>query len=51
MTYLRSFGYFLARGLVLLHGCTSEKLMLMGDRECAGCLASLTLPAEYWGPG
>jgi hypothetical protein len=51
VTYLRSFGYFLARGLVLLHGCTSEKLMLMGDPECAGYLASLTLPAEYWGPG
>jgi hypothetical protein len=29
-TYLGSFGYFLARGPVLLNGCSSEKLMLMG---------------------
>jgi hypothetical protein len=30
MTYLGSFGYFLARGPVLLNGCSSEKQMLTG---------------------
>jgi hypothetical protein len=30
VTYLGSFGYFLARGPVLLNGCSSEKLMLTG---------------------
>jgi hypothetical protein len=31
MTYLESFGYFLARGPMLPNDCSSEKLMLMGD--------------------
>jgi hypothetical protein len=30
VTYLGSLGYFLARGPVLLNGCSSEKLMLNG---------------------
>jgi hypothetical protein len=29
-TYLGSIGYFLAQGPVLLNGCSSKKLMLMG---------------------
>jgi hypothetical protein len=39
VTYLGSFGYYLARGLVLLNGCSSEKLMLTGGPECTTCLA------------
>jgi hypothetical protein len=39
MTYLGSSGYFLARGPVLLSGCSSEKLMLTGSLECTACLA------------
>jgi hypothetical protein len=39
-TYLGSLGYFLARGPVLLNGCSSEKLMLDGGGlEFAVCLA------------
>jgi hypothetical protein len=38
-TYLESLDYFLARGLVLLNGCSLEKLMLYGGPECAVCLA------------
>jgi hypothetical protein len=30
VTYLGSFGYFLARGPVLLNDCSSEKLILTG---------------------
>jgi hypothetical protein len=35
--YLGSLGYFLARGPVLLNGCSSEKPMLMGVQsvQCA----------------
>jgi hypothetical protein len=32
MTYLGPFGYFLARGPVLLNGCSSKELMLTGSR-------------------
>jgi hypothetical protein len=38
-TYLGSFGYFLARGPVLLNGCSSEKLMLTGGSEFTAYLA------------
>jgi hypothetical protein len=38
-TYIGFYGYFLARGSVLLNGCPSEKLVLMGSPECATCLA------------
>jgi hypothetical protein len=38
-TYLGSIGYFLARGLVLLNGCSLEKLMLTGGLECTTYLA------------
>jgi hypothetical protein len=40
--YLGSYGYFLARGLLLLNGGSLERLMLMrggGCLECATCLA------------
>jgi hypothetical protein len=33
-TYLGSFGYFLARGPVLLNGFSSEKLILIGGPKC-----------------
>jgi hypothetical protein len=33
VTYLVSLDYFLARGLVLLNGCSSEKLMLDGGQS------------------
>jgi hypothetical protein len=60
-TYLGSIGYFLAQGPVLLNGCSSKKLMLMGGSIVCSLLslvpypkyvhfASLTLTAEYWGP-
>jgi hypothetical protein len=62
MTYLGSLGYFLARGSVLLYGCSSEKLMLnRGSRVCSllslvlypMCVyfAPLMMIAEYWGSG
>jgi hypothetical protein len=58
MTYLGSLSYFLAWGLVLLNGCSSEKLMLNGGSRVCNLLslfmypkhvyfASLTLTAEY----
>jgi hypothetical protein len=37
--YLGCVGYFLARGLLLLNGYSSERLMLMGGLECAAFLA------------
>jgi hypothetical protein len=37
--YLGSLGYFLARGLLLLNVCSSERLMLTGGPECAAYLA------------
>jgi hypothetical protein len=39
VTYLGSFGYFLARGQELLNDCSSKKLMLPGGLECTACLA------------
>jgi hypothetical protein len=39
VAYLGSLGYFLARGLLLLNGCSSERLMLMGGPYCVACLA------------
>jgi hypothetical protein len=59
VTYLGSLGHFLARGLVLLNGCSSKKLMLNGGFRVCSLLslvlypnhvyfASLTLTAEYW---
>jgi hypothetical protein len=64
VTYLGSLGYFLARGPVLLNGCSLEKLMLNGRggrfRVCSLLslilypkrvyFASLTPTTEYWGP-
>jgi hypothetical protein len=38
-SYQGSLGYFLAQSLLLLNGCSSERLMLMGGPECAACLA------------
>jgi hypothetical protein len=57
-TYLGSLGYFLARGLVLLNGCSSEMVMLNGGSRVCSLLslvlypkhvycASLMLTAEY----
>jgi hypothetical protein len=57
-TYLGSLGYFLARGLVLLNGCSSEMVMLNGGSRVYSLLslvlypkhvyrASLMLTAEY----
>jgi hypothetical protein len=45
MTYLGSFGYFLARGSVLLNGCSSEKQMLTGGSRVYSLL-SLVLYSE-----
>jgi hypothetical protein len=36
--YQRSLAYFLARSLMLLNDCSSERLMLTGGSECAVCL-------------
>jgi hypothetical protein len=36
--YWGSLGYFLAQSLLLLNGCSSKRLMLMGGPECALCL-------------
>jgi hypothetical protein len=41
VTYLGSLGYFLAQGLVLLDGCSSEKPMLMGGGGNVCILLSL----------
>jgi hypothetical protein len=60
-TYLKSLGYFLARGLVLLNDCSLEKLMLYGGSRVCSLLSlimypkrvyfvSLMLIAKYWGP-
>jgi hypothetical protein len=38
MTYVGSFGYFLARGSMLLNDYSLEKLMLNGGPEYAACL-------------
>jgi hypothetical protein len=58
-------GYFLARSLLLLNGCSSKRLMLTGGGRRGSrvsCLlslvpypkhvhfASLALVAKYWGP-
>jgi hypothetical protein len=57
-TYLRSLGYFLARGPVLLDDCSSEKLMLNGGSRVCSLLSLVlyhkhvyfaSLTAEYWG--
>jgi hypothetical protein len=37
--YRESLGYFISRSLLLLNDCSSKMLMLMGDPECATCLA------------
>jgi hypothetical protein len=43
MTYLGSHGYFLAQGLVLPNGCSSEKVMLNGGGSKVYNLLSLVL--------
>jgi hypothetical protein len=49
-TYMGFHGYFLARGPVLLNGCSSKKLMLMLGPECAAYLTwSRTLSVyTFW---
>jgi hypothetical protein len=37
--YQWSLGYFLARSLLLLNGCSSKRLMLARGPECVACLA------------
>jgi hypothetical protein len=60
--YRGSLGYFLARSLLLLNGCSSEMLMLMGGFRVCSMLslvpypklvyfASLTPTAKYSGSG
>jgi hypothetical protein len=62
VTYLGSFGYFLARGLVMPNGCSLKKLMLNGGSRVCNLLslvlhpkhmyfASMTLTTKYWGSG
>jgi hypothetical protein len=37
--YRGSLGYFLSQSLLLLNGCSSERLMLTRGSECVACLA------------
>jgi hypothetical protein len=39
VAYRGSLSYFLAQSLLLLNGCSSERLMLTGSSECAAYLA------------
>jgi hypothetical protein len=43
-TYLGSFSYFLARRLVLLNGCSSEKLMLTGGSRVYNLFSLISYP-------
>jgi hypothetical protein len=64
VAYRGSLGYFLAQSLLLLNGCSSERLMLTGGGGSRVCsllshvlypkhvhFTSLILAAKYWGSG
>jgi hypothetical protein len=48
VTYLGSLDYFLARELVLLNGCSLEKLMLYGGSRVCSLLSLIMYPKRVY---
>jgi hypothetical protein len=48
VTYLGFHGYYLARGPVLLNGCSSKKLMLYGGSKVCILLSLVLYPKHFY---